>query len=78
MRRSAILILSAMLPVLDAAGVPIPGFSGKDAKKHKGVDELRFAPQWKSRGDLAKLKGKTIKLKFRFQNAKLYAFGVKK
>ena len=60
--------------LLDAAGAPIPGFSGKDAKIHKGIDELRFAPQWKSRGDLSKLKGKIVRLRFTLRNAKLYAF----
>ncbi len=63
-----------LVELLDAAGAPIPGFSGKDAKIHKGIDELRFAPQWKSRGDLSKLKGKIVRLRFTLRNAKLYAF----
>jgi len=64
----------AQVELLDENGKKIPGFSGKAAKQHKGADELRWAPKWKSGGDLSPLKGKTVKLKFTLQNAKLYAF----
>jgi len=64
--------------LLDETGKGIPAFSGKAAKRHESVDELRLAPQWKSRGDLSRLKGKTIRLRFTFENAKLYAFGFTK
>ena len=60
--------------LLDETGREIPGFSGKAAERHIAKDELRLVPQWKSRGDLSPLKGKTVRLKFTFQNAKLYAF----
>jgi hypothetical protein len=60
--------------LLDETGREIPGFSGKAAARHRAKDELRLVPQWKSRGDLSPLKGKTVKLKFTLQNAKLYAF----
>ena len=60
--------------LLDENGKAIAGFSGRKAKKHKGVHELRLMPQWKSGGDLSRLKGKTVKLRFTLQNAKLYAF----
>lgn len=63
--------------LLDENGKVIRGFSGKTAKRHKGVDELRLMPQWKSGGDLSQLKGKTVKLRFTLQNAKLYSFGFK-
>jgi hypothetical protein len=59
---------------LDEAGKPIPGFSGKAAKERKNVDKLRLAPQWKSGGDLSRLKRKTVRLGFTLRNAKLYAF----
>ena len=62
--------------VLDEAGKAIPGYSAGAARQHKDVDELRLAPQWKSRGDLSQLKGKTVKLRFTLQNAKLYAFDI--
>ncbi len=63
--------------LLDETGKGIPGFSGKAAKQHKGADELRLSPQWKSRGGLSQLKGRTVKLKFTLQNAKLYSFSFK-
>lgn len=62
------------IELLDETGTGIPGFSGDSAKKHAKVDELRLAPQWKSGGNLSGLKGKTVKLRFTLQNAKLYAF----
>lgn len=58
------------IELLDEAGKEIPGFSGKAAKQHKGVDKLRLTPKW----ELSKLKGTTMKLRFTLQNAKLYAF----
>lgn len=63
--------------VLDAKAEPIPGFAGKAAKKYKSVDELRLSPEWKKDADLSRLKGKTIRLRFTLQNAKIYAFAVK-
>ena len=63
--------------LLDEMGKAIPGFSGKDAKQHKGTDELRLAPQWKSGGDLSPLMGETVKLRFTLQKAKLYSFSFK-
>ena len=61
--------------LLDETGVAIPGFSGKAAKQHTGVDELRLTPQWESGGDLSLLKGRAVRLAFRLENGKLYAFG---
>jgi hypothetical protein len=63
--------------VLDADGKPIPGFTSRETISSIGVDELRFIPQWKSNNNLSALKGKTIRLKFYLQNAKLYAFKIK-
>ena len=60
--------------LLDEVGEGIPGFSGEPAKRHKNIDELRLAPQWESRGDLSKLKGRIVRLRFTLRNAKLYAF----
>ncbi len=60
--------------VLDAEARPVPGFSGRDAKTHTGIDELRLAPRWGAGRDLSGLKGKVIRLRFELRNAKLYAF----
>lgn len=62
------------IELLDKNSKVIPGFSGKAAKQYKGVDKLRLMPQWKSSGDLSQLKGKTVKLRFTLQNARLYSF----
>jgi hypothetical protein len=65
------------IELLDETGKAISGFSGKAAKQYKGVDELRLRPKWNTGGDLSRLKGKTVKLRFTLQNTKLYAFGFK-
>lgn len=62
--------------LLDASGKEIADFSGNNAKIHHGVDELRLTPTWNSPDGLSQLKGKTIKLRFTLQNARLYAFGL--
>ena len=60
---------SLLIELLDEKDQPISGFSSKS----KGVDKLRLTPKW----DLSKLKGRSVKLKFTLQNAKLYAFQFK-
>ena len=57
------------IELLDEMGKLIPGFLGKCT----GADELRLRPKWTS-GNLSSLKGRTVKLRFTLQNAKLYAF----
>ncbi len=61
------------IELLDANSKAIGGFSGRAAKQYKNADELRLKPQWNSGGDLSQLKGKTIKLRFTLQNARLYS-----
>ena len=63
--------------ILDADGNPIPGFTVNEARIFGGVDQLRLEPWWKGQKDLTSLKGKTIRLKFYLNNAKLYAFQIK-
>jgi hypothetical protein len=65
------------IELLDETGKVISGFSGYAAKQYKSVDELQLRPKWKNDGDLSHLKGKTVKLRFTLQNAKLYAFRFK-
>ncbi|MBL7189759.1 MAG: hypothetical protein ISS70_25805 [Phycisphaerae bacterium] len=60
---------SLLIEVLDEEGRPISRLSSKS----KRVDKLRLTPKLK----LKKHKGKTVKLKFTLQNAKLYAFQFK-
>jgi hypothetical protein len=63
--------------ILDADGKPIPGFTVNEARIFGGIDQLRLEPWWKGQKDLTSLKGKTIRLKFYLNNAKLYAFQIK-
>ena len=60
--------------LLDAAGKPIPGFSGDAAQTYRGYDNLRLEPRWKGQPDLSALEGKEVRLRFHLTNAKLYAF----
>ena len=63
--------------VLNEEGKPIPGFSGKDAKKYRAVDELRLEPHWNDGADLSSLVGQVVRLRFHLAQAKLYAFQIK-
>ncbi len=58
--------------VLDAAGEPIAGYGGDDARTYRNVDELRLTPRWSK--PLSEIKGRNIRLRFHLQNAALYAF----
>ncbi len=58
--------------VLDAAGVPLDGYSGEDAATFRNIDELRLSPRWSK--SLAILKGQPIRLRFHLRRADLYAF----
>ena len=65
------------IELLDENSKAIGGFSGEAAKRYKGADGLRLKPQWKSGGDLSQLKGKTVRLRFTFQDGRLYSFSFK-
>jgi len=64
------------IEVLDEEGVPIPGFSGKEAADYEVVDNLRLKPAWKDNRDLSSLTGTVVRIRFRMRNAKLYAFQI--
>ncbi len=64
--------------VLDAAGNPIPGYSGGESMAAGAVDALRLEPRWKNSRSLAPLQGEVIRLRFRLADATLYAFKVNK
>jgi hypothetical protein len=63
--------------LLDAAGKPIPGFSGDAATTHRGCDDLRLQPKWKGQTDLSSLRGRTVRLRFTMEDARLHAFQVR-
>ncbi len=60
--------------VLDVHGQPIPGYTGNNAPRASGVNDLTWQPRWKSVSNLAALRNQVIRLKFTLQNARLYAF----
>jgi hypothetical protein len=62
--------------ILDAEGQPIPGYSGKDAPRTNGINELAWQPQWKTATSLSALRNQVIRLKFNLRQARLYAFQV--
>ena len=55
--------------LLDESGAPVPGVSAKFSNR----DELRASPQW-SPNKLVGLNGETVRLRFSYRNATLYAF----
>jgi len=62
--------------VLDPEGEAIPGYGSQDAVVYSRVDNLRLRLKWKTKRDLSELVGKTVRLRFRFTLADLYAFQV--
>ena len=62
--------------VQDDAGRPIPGFTRQDCQAIKSNDGVRLQPKWARHADLVSLNGNVIRLRFDFQNARLYAFKV--
>ncbi|MHC4216548.1 MAG: hypothetical protein ACYSWP_24635, partial [Planctomycetota bacterium] len=63
---------SAKVAILDADGKAIPGFGLNDCDLIK-TDEIRKTVTWGGKSDVSKLAGKTVRLKFQMQDAKLYA-----
>lgn len=62
--------------LLDAAGRPIPEFSGKHAVMAENVDSVRFRPNWSPHDDLKPLVGRTVRLRVSLRDARLFAFQV--
>ena len=60
--------------VLDAAtGEAVPGF-GKEDSDAFGGDEIGYTVSWKGVTDLSALQGKTVRLRFHLDKAKLFSF----
>jgi len=58
--------------ILDAAGVPRPGFDVADCDPIVG-DSVRQLVSWNGDSDVSGLAGTVVRLKFEMQNARLYA-----
>ncbi len=63
---------SVQVEIQDESGRPIPGFGLADMPPLFG-DELDAPIGWKQRGDLSGLRGRTVRLRFRLQDADLFA-----
>lgn len=59
--------------LLDRARKPIPLYTGRDADWLCGNDIAKTVT-WKRRGDLSRLRGRPIRLRFIGRGVKLYAF----
>lgn len=68
---------SVVVEVLDSDGEPIEGFARKDCQSLDKVDGLRLESRWGGDAQLSDLKGKTIRLKFYLDRARVFAFQVK-
>jgi len=61
-----------LVEIQDGKGIAIKGFSMADCRAVK-TDAIRHVVSWKSGSDLSNLAGKTVRLKFKMENTKLYA-----
>ncbi|MHC4646148.1 MAG: LamG-like jellyroll fold domain-containing protein [Planctomycetota bacterium] len=68
---------SARLAITDADGKEVDGFGFDDCEPIKG-DFIDKMVGWKSGKSVKALQGKVVRVKFRMQNAKLYAFEFRK
>lgn len=60
--------------ILDAeTGRPIPGYAREDCNAFHG-DAIRHALTWQDKGDVSRLAGKPVKLRFHLRQAKLFSF----
>ena len=64
---------SLRVEVLDASGKPIEGFSIADCQSLRG-DQLRHTLRWKEKQDCQQVRGRSIRLRFYLEQAKLYSF----
>ena len=63
---------SVRAEIQDAAGKPVPGFA-LDDMEHLYGDELDTPVTWRNGGDLSKLIGQPVRLRFTMMDADLYA-----
>ena len=68
---------SLAVEIPDEEGIPLPDFTREESKPLEGVDGLRLEARWKDHSDLTGLRGRTVRLKFYLQRARLYAFQMK-
>ena len=59
---------SAQFELLSEDGRPMDGFSGTNAARHAGVDQLRLKPAFAGKDDLSPLAGRSVCVKVSLQN----------
>ena len=64
---------SLIVEILDEAGKPLSGFVKADCDVFRG-DAIRHRVSWKGKSDLRELAGRTVRLRFHLEGAKLYSF----
>ena len=61
------------MELLDDEEKPLPGYSLEDCFPVT-ADGTDLAVQWKDHSDLSGARGKTVRLRFRLENARLYSY----
>ncbi len=64
---------SVEVELLDADGLPIPGYSRADARPING-NSVRMPVSWRKSGDVSSLAGTPVRLRFHMRDCQLYAF----
>jgi hypothetical protein len=59
--------------ILDGDGRPVPGFTAQECNPIIGNATARVV-SWKGSGDVSRLAGSTVRLRFAMRSTKLYAF----
>ena len=63
---------SVLCGICDAAGAAIDGFAAEGCKPVIG-DRIEYPVSWKGGGDVSRLAGRSVRLRFFLQDADLYA-----
>ena len=62
--------------LLDDDGLPIPGYSRDEARVING-NSVRMPVSWRKSGDVSRLAGTPVRLRFHMRDCRLYAFQFK-
>ena len=67
---------SIEVELLDDDGLPIPGYSRDEARVING-NSVRMPVSWRKSGDVSRLAGTPVRLRFHMRDCRLYAFQFK-
>ena len=68
---------SVEVELLDDDGLPIPGYSRDEARVING-NSVRMPVSWRKSGDVSRLAGTPVRLRFHMRDCRLYAFQFKR